>query len=121
MKKYIKIINGELVELGDFLEGEAAVKKNGVDIVVPVKIYGASDKDKRDAGYIPYDEYINKEINRYKTLLAESDYKVIKCYEASVKNVELPYDLDAVIELRDGYRAEINSFEEELREYLATV
>lgn len=118
MKTYV---NSNKEEFVGYLTGEVTVIENGAEVEKAVKIYNVSDEDKRKAGYIPLDEYINKEIDNNKKLLADSDYKVLKCYEASVKNVELPYDLDAVIELRDGYRAEINSLEEELREYLATV
>lgn len=46
--------------------------------------------------------------------LANSDYKIIKCYEASIKGAEMPYDIDALIKERDEMRAEINKLQKEI-------
>lgn len=92
---------------------------DGTKSIISVITENASDEEMHNAGYVTKEEHINNEIKNLKKLLADSDYKVIKCYEASVKGEELPYDLSAVIAERDGCRAEINSLEEELREYLA--
>lgn len=60
--------------------------------------------------YIPYteSELAAKKITYLKKLLANEDYKIIKCYEAQLKKLELPYDIDELTARRDSYRAEIN-------------
>jgi hypothetical protein len=43
--------------------------------------------------------------------LAESDYKIIKCYEYSLVGLELPYDIQELHEVREKIREEIRSLE----------
>ena len=50
-----------------------------------------------------------------KNLLNSTDYKVIKCYEASMRELPLPYNLEELSAQRDAWRAEINQLEEELK------
>lgn len=45
--------------------------------------------------------------------LIETDYKIIKCYEASLVNEQLPYDINELIKLRNQWREEINKLENE--------
>lgn len=52
-----------------------------------------------------------RRIEELKGLLAETDYKIIKCYEASMLNREMPYDLEALVSERDAWRQEINDLE----------
>lgn len=49
-----------------------------------------------------------------KNQLADSDYKVIKCYEASISGTEMPYDIEKLIADRNAIRDEINSYENRL-------
>ncbi len=51
-------------------------------------------------------------IEKLKKQLAETDYKVIKCNEASLIGEELPYDMTEVHEERQEIRDEINRLEE---------
>ena len=58
---------------------------------------------------------INAMILDLKNNLLESDYKIIKCYEAFMRQQPLPYNLEELSAQRDAWRAEINQLEEELK------
>ena len=58
-------------------------------------------------------EEIDKEqnivkINELKSQLAETDYKIIKCYEYNLAGLELPYDIEILHTERQNLRDEIN-------------
>jgi hypothetical protein len=53
-------------------------------------------------------------INELKELLEDTDYKVIKCYEASLLNEEMPYNLTEILAQRKAWRDEINALEFEI-------
>lgn len=55
------------------------------------------------------------EIERIKSELQESDYKVIKCAEAMVIGAELPYDAQALHKERQALRDRINQLEMEVQ------
>ena len=55
------------------------------------------------------------EIERIKSELQESDYKVIKCAEAICLNVELPYNMTALHKERQALRDKINELESEVQ------
>ena len=59
------------------------------------------------------------EIDAIKAELSETDYQVIKCYEASLVGEELPYDIKALHEDRNEKRAQINALETNLTNLLA--
>jgi hypothetical protein len=65
----------------------------------------------------------NKIQKKYETLLElkvnlqNTDYKIIKCYEAFMRQQPLPYNLEELSAQRDAWRAEINQLEEELKKY----
>jgi hypothetical protein len=50
-----------------------------------------------------------------KKMLTDSDYQIIKCYEAFMRQQTLPYNLEEISAQRDAWRAEINELEEELK------
>lgn len=54
---------------------------------------------------------VSEEINRLKKELSDTDYQVMKCYEASLTKIELPYDIDSLTKLRQTLRDEINRLE----------
>ena len=54
------------------------------------------------------------EIERLKSELQESDYKVIKCAEAICLNVELPYNMTELHKERQALRDKINELESEV-------
>ena len=55
------------------------------------------------------------EIERLKSELQESDYKVIKCAEAICLNEELPYNMTALHKERQALRDKINELESEVQ------
>ena len=62
---------------------------------------------------------IQGEIDAIKAELSETDYQVIKCYEASLVGEELPYDIKALHEDRNEKRAQINALETNLTNLMA--
>ena len=59
------------------------------------------------------------EIDAIKAELSETDFQVIKCYEASLVGEELPYDIKALHEDRNEKRAQINALETNLTNLMA--
>ena len=55
------------------------------------------------------------EIERLKSELQESDYKVIKCAEAICLNEELPYNMTELHNERQALRDKINELESEVQ------
>lgn len=55
------------------------------------------------------------EIERMKSELQESDYKVIKCAEAMSIGAELPYDAKVLHKERQALRDKINELESEVQ------
>lgn len=92
--------------------------KEGFDIVWSGDAweYKEQEKPKEEEPYVPTEkEKMQREIWELKEKLSETDYKILKCSEASLRGQELPYDLDAVVSERDGWRAQINELEEKLK------
>ena len=54
------------------------------------------------------------EIERLKSKLQESDYKVIKCAEAMAVGAEMPYNMTALHNERQALRDKINKLESEV-------
>lgn len=46
--------------------------------------------------------------------LSSSDYKVIKCAEATIQDQPMPYDVNQLIAERKGYRKAINDASDEI-------
>ena len=55
------------------------------------------------------------EIERLKSELQESDYKVIKCAEALTIGAEMPYDVESLHKERQALRDKINELEREVQ------
>lgn len=55
--------------------------------------------------------YTQKKIDNLKEVLSFSDYKVIKCQEASLIGEQMPYDVDELHKERQSIRDEINRLE----------
>lgn len=53
----------------------------------------------------------SKEINNLKQQLSDSDYKVSKCYEASLLGEQMPYDVQVLHTERQAARDRINELE----------
>ena len=54
---------------------------------------------------------VAEKIESLKKALSDGDYKITKCYEASLLDSELPYDVKALSEERNKLREEINRLE----------
>jgi hypothetical protein len=50
-------------------------------------------------------------ISDLKKLLFLSDFKVIKCYEAQLLDIEMPYDFKELIKQREEWREELRLLE----------
>ena len=57
----------------------------------------------------------SEEIERLKSELQESDYKVIKCAEAMAVGAEMPYDVASLHNERQALRDKINELESEVQ------
>ena len=57
----------------------------------------------------------SEEIERLKSELQESDYKVIKCAEALTIGAEMPYDVASLHNVRQALRDKINELESEVQ------
>ena len=55
------------------------------------------------------------EIERMKSELQDSDYKVIKCAEAMAVGAEMPYDMESLHKERQALRDKINELESEVQ------
>lgn len=82
----------------------------GYEVVVPTP-YDAGDHIAFSYERVKDTQRIRREIEANKASLAASDYKVIKCYEASLLGLPLPYDLEAFHSEREAQRAKINRLE----------
>ncbi len=54
---------------------------------------------------------VRSQIQELKDNLAASDYKITKCYEATMTSQPLPYDLQSVVMQRQEIRDKINELE----------
>lgn len=54
---------------------------------------------------------IRKEIQKLKNNLSDSDFKIMKCYEASLIGETMPYDFDTLHKERQKMRERINDLE----------
>ena len=80
------------------------------EIIVPVP-YDAGDRI--CYRYVrKFDEQkVRQEIQDLKDALAASDYKVAKCYEASLTGQPMPYDVQQLTQVRQSQRDKVNELE----------
>lgn len=57
-----------------------------------------------------------QEIRNLEAALSNSDYKVIKCMEYQMLEMEMPYDVNELNENRQAIRDQINALEENIAE-----
>jgi hypothetical protein len=114
---YIKETDLDSIDLenhyiSEFNEDEVKNISFGISGIVDGKIYeiGLTLEE------INKDNKFNKisQIESLKNRLLETDYQVIKCYEASLLNEEMPYDLQELLTQRKVWRNEINQLEFEI-------
>lgn len=90
---------------------EAKMESGDDGFVVIPKPYDAGDhiayryERRRDV------QSVKDEIQALKDSLSESDYKITKCYEASLLGTELPYDIAELHAQRQAERDKINELE----------
>ena len=60
-------------------------------------------------------EKLSINLSNAKSNLQSTDYQIIKCYEAFMRQLPLPYNLEQLSAQRDAWRSEINQLEEELK------
>ena len=70
----------------------------------------------QDEQKIQMTNILNGKILNLTNYLKETDYKITKCYEAFMRQLPLPYNLEELSAQRDAWRAEINQLEHELAE-----
>lgn len=132
-ERYIDPETNELEERTVSVEEQLSKMEPG--LWKPVRTIDESQRISDDPNYfiklVPYDagEYIDyhyvktadtqkirKRIVQLKEDLNSSDYKVIKCYEASLRGLALPYDIEEIGSSRQAIRNEINECETLLTE-----
>jgi GTPase SAR1 family protein len=107
------------------IPGSTPVTQQELDELIKKQEMGfeiIDDGNGKPISTVPLDS-INKEsikrrkIVEIKAKLNSTDYQIIKCYEASMRQLPLPYNLEELATQRDAWRAEINQLEEELKQY----
>lgn len=81
------------------------------DHIVRVTPYDAGDGISFKYEVIFDTQKIRREVETLKNILADSDYKITKCYEASLVGEELPYDIKELHSERQKIRDRINELE----------
>ena len=66
-----------------------------------------------------HDEMMEKkmELSSLEKQLSDGDYKIIKSYEYSLMNIEIPYDMEQLHSERQNIRDRINSLREEIVDF----
>ena len=81
-------------------------KERGEYVVVEMEYQQPTAEELRDRRYM--------EIERLKSELQDSDYKVIKCAEAMTIGAEMPYNMTELHNERQALRDMINELESEV-------
>lgn len=103
-------LNTETIKFLDFEEYKTKIK-------TPKGIYRFINNELiDDENYIEINikDEKSRRIELLKKQLNDTDYKVTKCYEAFMRQLPLPYNLEELATQRDAWRAEINQLETEL-------
>ena len=95
------------------MEIKVNTRINGKRAVVMMKAEDAQIADNEQV--VDNNGLLLSEIERIKSELQESDYKVIKCAEAICLNAELPYNMTALHKERQALRDKINELESEVQ------
>jgi hypothetical protein len=78
---------------------------------VKVVAYDAGDHIAYSYNTVFDKQKLRREIESRKQELSDSDYKIVKCYEASLLNKPLPYNVEELHQTRQQMRNEINELE----------
>lgn len=94
-----------------YLPYEETEKPTTPENVIPHN-YTRTYEERDDKVVLVWKAYPNYEaISALKKELDSSDYRIIKCYEASLVGEDAPYDMDEVHKERQEIRDEINRLE----------
>lgn len=85
------------------------------DYIVRVTPFDAGDRISYRYDTVFDSQKVRRGIESLKAQLTDEDYKIIKCYEASLLGNELPYDISALHQSRQSIRDRINELEELLK------
>lgn len=94
----------------DFINDEIVRSAKRDEVIVPIP-YDAGDHISYRYERLLDRQKIRGEIQVLKERLVQSDYKVAKCYEASLLGMELPYDIQSLHQERQAQRDRINELE----------
>ena len=94
------------------MEIKVNTRKNGKRAVVKMIAEDAQIVDNEQV--VDDNGFLLSEIERMKSELQESDYKVIKCAEAMAVGAEMPYDVASLHKERQALRDKINKIEQQL-------
>lgn len=81
------------------------------EYVVRIAPYDAGDRIAYRYETVFDTQKVRRDIQALKDQLTDSDYKVIKCYEAALIGGEMPYDVAAIHAERQSIRDRINELE----------
>ena len=95
------------------MEIKVNTRINGKRSVVTIQSEESQIVDKEQV--VDNNGLLLSEIERLKSELQESDYKVIKCAEAICLNAELPYNMTELHNERQALRDKINELESEVQ------
>ena len=94
----------------DVIDEERMTTGDDDYVVIPVP-YDAGERITYDYVRKFDKQKVQADIQALKDSLSESDYKITKCYEASLLGTELPYDIAELHAQRQAERDEINQLE----------
>lgn len=80
--------------------------------VVRITPFDAGDRISYNYETVFDTQKVRQEIQSLKDELASEDYKITKCYEASIMGTEPPYDIAALHQKRQATRDKINELEQ---------
>lgn len=100
LSDYLEFVPSEVGKIGEF---ETA---SSYYVVKGKKIYQKWSIEKGN------EDKILSKITELKAELEKSDYKITKCYEATLLSEDMPYDVQALVSERQTKRDEINRLEE---------
>lgn len=121
-KKYAKLIENGRVKFAMFSSDTEAAEQGFLpyeeqeEPVTPPNViphnYSRKYSEKNGKVVMSWEAYPNyEEIGKLKKNLTATDYKVIKCYEASLIGADMPYDAMELHKERQEIRDEINRLE----------
>lgn len=94
----------------DLIDENMMITEEGYSINITP--YDAGDKISYQYVKVFDKRNVENKIQGLKKQLSVGDYKIIKCYEASLMKEMLPYDIEALRAERQSIRHEINRLEE---------